>query len=58
MPEDVDLFGCRFGLQLIGIRTSVPGQCRGVARDMYLTKNSLGQKLPELVVYVEALDTA
>eukprot|EP00435_Cladocopium_sp_Y103_P035582 s3081_g9.t1 len=43
-------------LLLVDIHAVVSGRCRGVARDMYLTKNPLEQKRPLLAVHVGALE--
>lgn len=43
-------------LVLIDIHATVSGRCRGVARDMYLTKNPLSQKYPLQVLHVRILE--
>eukprot|EP00435_Cladocopium_sp_Y103_P053429 s1638_g17.t1 len=43
-------------LVLVDIRSVVSGRCRGVAKDMYLTKNPLEQKHPLLVIHVRYLE--
>ena len=44
-------------LLLVDLRSVVSGRCRGVAKDMYLTKNPLEQKHPLLLVHVQHLET-
>ena len=41
---------------LMDLRTVISGRCRGVAKDMYLTKNPLEQKHPLLLVHVKHLE--
>eukprot|EP00435_Cladocopium_sp_Y103_P003901 s357_g1.t1 len=41
---------------LLDIRTVVSGRCRGVAKDLYLTKNPLEQKHPLLLSHVRYLE--
>lgn len=43
-------------LVLVDIHAMVSGRCRGVARDMYLTKNPLSQKYPLQVLHVRILE--
>ena len=44
-------------LILVDIHAIVSGRCRGVARDMFLTKDPLAQKYPFSVVQVQELET-
>eukprot|EP00435_Cladocopium_sp_Y103_P052555 s1002_g16.t1 len=41
---------------LVDMHSVISGRCRGVAKDMYLTKNPLEQKHPLLLVHVQYLE--
>ena len=43
-------------LLLVYLRTVVSGRCKGVAKDMYLSKNPLDQKHPLLLAHVRHLE--
>ena len=42
---------------LVDLRAVVSGRCKGVAKDMYLTKNPLDQKHPLLLAHVRHLES-
>lgn len=56
MVEAIFFLDSTIKLQLIDVRSVVSGRCRGVAKDMYLTKNPLEQKQPLLVTQVKTLE--
>ena len=57
MIEALHFLDSTIKLRLMDVRTVVSGRCKGVARDMYLTKSPLMQKQPLLVDHVRFLET-
>ena len=57
MIEAIHFLDSTIKLRLMDVRTVVSGRCKGVARDMYLTKSPLTQKQPLLVDHVRCLET-
>ena len=57
MVEAIFFLDSTIKLQLIDVRAVASGRCRGVARDMYLTKDLLEQKRPLLLTHVQALES-
>lgn len=57
MIEAIHFLDSTIKLRLMDVRAVVSGRCKGVARDMYLTKSPLTQKQPLRVDHVRCLET-
>eukprot|EP00435_Cladocopium_sp_Y103_P056375 s153_g19.t1 len=56
MIEALHFLDATAKFQLVDLREVISGRCRGVAKDMYLTKNPLEQKRPLLLTHVRYLE--
>lgn len=56
MLESLNFMDATAKLLVVDLRQVISGRCRGVARDMYLTKNPLEQKYPLQLSHVRHLE--
>eukprot|EP00435_Cladocopium_sp_Y103_P022130 s804_g5.t1 len=56
MLEALNFLDATAKLILLDIRAVISGRCRGVAKDMYLTKNPVEQKHPLMLAHVRHLE--